>query len=170
MGHRRRPEAAARRAACDVRRAVARCARASAKRHHTRPGGVAPAAFAPPAHRKKALATGASGSRNPPKKKRKDTEGDGARCLPPLPGASLPLCRLGSPSQTPAPVAAGSGTRLVPPLPASPTASLLVLRPTVCCRGTREGPSVACVPTGLGRLSPIRRRVTLIESVPSETF
>src|ERR1035437_7001239 len=71
MGHRRRPEAAARRAACDVRRAVARCARASAKRHHTRPGGVAPAAFAPPAHRKKVLATGATGLCTPSQKKEK---------------------------------------------------------------------------------------------------
>jgi hypothetical protein len=43
------------------------------------------------------------------------------------------------------------------PVPVPPAASLLVLPPTVCCRGTREGPAVACVPTGLGRLFLIRR-------------
>src|ERR1035441_4257185 len=48
-----------------------RCARASAKRHRTRRGGVVHAAFAPPAHRKKALATRATGLRSPLQKKEK---------------------------------------------------------------------------------------------------
>jgi hypothetical protein len=54
------------------------------------------------------------------------------------------------------------------PVPVPPAASLLVLPPTVCCRGTREGPAVACVPTGLGRRFLIRRRLALFESAPSE--
>jgi hypothetical protein len=60
-------------ALCRPRRSAGagRCARASAKRHHTRPGGVAPAAFAPPAHRKKVLATGATGLCTPSQKKEK---------------------------------------------------------------------------------------------------
>ena len=54
----------------NVRRALAD-ARGPARSAHTRPGEVAPAAFAPPARRKKALATGATGLCTPSPKKEK---------------------------------------------------------------------------------------------------
>jgi hypothetical protein len=84
---------------------------ACAKRHHTRPGGVAPAAFAPPAHRrKKAPATKATGLCTPsPKWNNRD--GVRARPLLPLPGPLPDLPCAGR--QKPARVVAGSGLGVV---------------------------------------------------------
>src|ERR1017187_3076093 len=133
IGHRRRPDAAARRAACDVRRAVARCARASAKRHHTRPGEVAHAAFAPPTHTRRPAPRQQEQRclRTPPKKRKKTKR----VCAKPLPPFATCLARSSVPSSV----------SWWPPTPRPGPPQVADLTTRRCPRQPKEGTTRHCL-------------------------